>query len=56
MNKPRIRTDYIEVCETFGVNPNREYFNMYSIGDALWKAYQMGLDKSLQSNTESEED
>ena len=42
VNKPKIRVDYIKICETFGIKPDQEYFNIYSIGNALWKAYEMG--------------
>ena len=43
VKKPKVRVDYIKICETFGINSDREYFNIYSIGDALWKAYKTGV-------------
>ena len=43
MNKPRTRKEFRALCREYGLNPNsRKYFDSYSIGEALWKAFMAG--------------
>ena len=48
MDKPKCYGDFVSICNRFEIDPYREYFDIYSVGDALWKAYKLGVEKTSQ--------
>jgi len=48
MDEPLRIKDHRNICRSFGLNPDRNYFDTISVGKALWKAFVEGQKSNQQ--------